>query len=191
MLVTYSGLHFDYNNITKESINVDDIIHSLVGINRFNGHSSRPYSVGEHTFYCLLMAEKLGLSARERLLVFIHDFTEAYVGDCPAPLKHLLPTFQEIEARVETAIYEHLGIEPPTEEEYTMIKGIDLTMLVIEMKDLTLHEWVNFINEYTHIGFLKDSDFDLNVLNIDRSYLIHTLKSLLNHLLEEVENEKI
>lgn len=196
MLVTYTGRTFDYNNITKESINVLDVIHSLVGINRFNGHSSRDYSVGEHTLMCLIMAEKLGLSNREKLLVLIHDFTEAYVGDCPAPLKAHLPEFVEIEEKVELAILDYLGIKRPTDEEYKTIKRIDLTMLVIEMRDLTLHDHEKYTNENTHLQFLEDDDFALNKAIFNKENLKNCLKDLFdtvytNYLIEVNNNEKI
>ena len=141
MLVTYTGKKFDYNNITKDSIDVKDIAHSLSHLNRFVGHSSRPYSVAEHILWCLHMSQKLGHSTRMQLLTLIHDFEEAYTGDCPTPLKVLLPEFKTIAKKVENAIYEHIGIEPPTEEEKHLIKQIDLTMLAIEMRDLTLHAY--------------------------------------------------
>ncbi|MFZ7763747.1 HD domain-containing protein [Bacillus licheniformis] len=92
-LVTYKGIKFIYPNPTPEMIDIDDIVQSLTRINRFVGHSKRAYSVAEHSIYCYEMAKKLGYSNRECLLTLIHDFTEAYVGDCPAPLKELLPKF--------------------------------------------------------------------------------------------------
>lgn len=162
MLVTYTGKIFDYNNITKESICVDDIAHSLSHINRFVGHSSRPYSVGEHVLWCQSMANDLGYSARLKLLTLIHDFEEAYTGDCPTPLKVLLPEFSVIAKKVENAIYEHIGIKPPTPEEKYLIKRIDLTMLAIEMRDLTLHTYEEFIDEHTHTEFLVNDSFDLH-----------------------------
>ncbi|UGO51047.1 hypothetical protein PQE70_gp194 [Bacillus phage vB_BanS_Nate] len=162
MLVTYTGKVFDYNNITKDSIDIKDIAHSLSHLNRFVGHSSRPYSVAEHVLWCTYMAEKLGYSPRMRLLTLIHDFEEAYTGDCPTPLKILLPQFSEIAKKVENAIYKHIGIEPPTPEEKVLIKRIDLTMLAIEMRDLTLHAYHEFVDEYTHTEFLNNPEFDLN-----------------------------
>lgn len=161
-LVTHKGIEFDYINPTKEMIDVDDIIHSLININRFIGHSSRAYSVGEHTFYCFMMAQMLGYTTREKLLVLIHDFTEAYVGDCPTPLKKLLPEFALIEEKVENAICERFGIEPPTEEEFKKIKAIDMTMLVVEMRDLTEHSWENFVNEQVIAGMLSQDYLNLD-----------------------------
>ena len=161
-IITYTGKKFDYLNITPDSIDIDDIIHALPRINRFVGHSSRPYSVGEHTIYCYTMAQKLGYTPRQQLVTFLHDFTEAYVGDCPSPLKKLLPSFEEIEYEVERAIYQKLNIPMPTEEEYELIKKVDLTMLVIEMRDLTLHNHEEFINDYIYTNMLEDNEFKLS-----------------------------
>ena len=190
MLVTYTGKTFDYNNITNDSICVVDIIHSLTRLNRFVGHSSRTYSVGEHTFYCLLMAEKLGYNAKQKLQVFIHDFTEAYVGDCPSPLKRLLPSFSTIEANVESAILEHLGLEPLTDVEHDLVKRVDLTMLTIEMRDLTLHHHERCLDEYTYVEMLDDEDFNLNKGTFQEDELKDILHNIFDNLIEEYRGEQ-
>ncbi|MGV4321343.1 YfbR-like 5'-deoxynucleotidase [Bacillus mojavensis] len=146
-LVTYSGIEFNHLAPTKEMINIDDIVTALHRLNRFVGHSSRAYNVAEHSFNCFKMAELLGYSDREKFLTLIHDFTEAYVGDCPTPLKMLLPDFSVIEKKVELAIYDYIDISPPTEEEEAKIKVVDLTMLAIEMRDLTHHDWLEFTKD--------------------------------------------
>lgn len=160
-LVTYEGKSFDYINPTAEMISIKDIRMSLSRLTRFLGHTHRNYTVGEHTFHCLVMAQKLGFTPREQLLVFVHDFTEAYVGDCPSPLKKLLPEFEHIERRVELAICRHIGISPPTQHEHIKIKKIDMTMLTIEMKQLTNHNWMEFYETDIHKEFVEDEDFDL------------------------------
>jgi len=188
-LKTYTGRIFDFENISKDSIYIEDIFRSLPRLNRFVGHSSRTYSVGEHTFYCLLMAEKLGYSTREKLLTFIHDFTEAYVSDCPAPLKKLLPAFEKIEGQVELAICEYLGIKPATEEEHYKVKRIDLTMLVLEMRDLTLHDYKSFLNKYTYDQFLDDDDFKLGQKTPTEESVRNILNTLFEDLMKDYKEE--
>lgn len=190
-LVTYKGTEFDYLNPTPKMVDIEDILRSIVRLNRFVGHSARAYSVGEHTFYCYAMAVKLGYSLREQLLVLVHDFTEAYVSDCPAPLKRLLPDFSKIEARVEDVIYQYIGIEPPTEEEQLKIKRVDLTMLVVEMRDLTVHQWENFINDYTYEEVLDEQILKLyqdTTVNEDR--LRYVLQGIYDGLVKSVKEEK-
>lgn len=192
MLVTYTGKVFDYENITKDSICTEDVIHSISNLNRFVGHSSRPYSVGEHTLWCALMAHNMGYTTREILLTLIHDFEEAYTGDCPTPLKERLPEFKAIAKKVEHAIYEHLDIEPPTEEEHALVKRVDITMLAIEMRDLTHHNYKEFIDENTYTEILNDKEF--NVKNATPN-VKHTLSMMFNIILdkyrEELANEEV
>lgn len=178
-LVTYKGITFDYSNPTAEMINPIDITKSLSRINRFIGHSKRGYSVAEHTWYCYTMANVLKYSERERLLVLLHDFTEAYVGDCPTPLKKLLPEFAVIEEKVEMAIYDYFGIKPPTEEEYQKIKAVDATMLVIEMRDLTFHNWENFINDNVIKEMLDDDFFVIDESELSEDEMAKVLYILL------------
>ncbi|MER2006522.1 MAG: hypothetical protein ABS939_03640 [Psychrobacillus sp.] len=191
MLVTYTGKDFDYNNITKESICIDDIIHSLTRINRFIGHSKRAYTVAEHLFLCVIMAGELGYSAREKLLVLTHDFPEAYTGDCPTPLKQLLPEFKVIESKIEKALYEHLGIAPPTEEEHLKVKRIDNTMLVIEMRDMTLHDYSKYINELTHVELLDDIGFKVWENGYSEKQLQRFLHQEFSELMEDIKNEEV
>jgi len=188
-LKTYTGRIFDFGNINKDNVHIDDILLSLPRLNRFVGHSSRAYSVGEHTLFCYLMAKKLGYSTRETLLTFIHDFTEAYVSDCPAPLKRLLPQFEHYEAQVELAICEYLGIEPPTEEEHLKVKRIDLTILVVEMRDLTLHDYEHFLNEYTYDEMLEDDDFKLSETVMGEDSIRITLKVIFDDLMKKYKEE--
>src|SRR5690606_41714301 len=86
------------------------------------------------------LAEELGYTDREKLLVLIHDFTEAYCGDVNTELKKRLPEYGKIEREIELAIYDHFEIEPPSKEEEFKIKVADYTMLAIEMRDLTHHD---------------------------------------------------
>lgn len=189
MIITYSGKVFDYNNIEVESIEIEDIFHSLVRLNRFIGHSKRTYSVAEHSLYCYLMACKLNYSTKNKLQVLMHDFAEAYMGDCPSPLKKLLPQFIIIEEEVEQAIYKKFELPKPTDEEYALIKRIDRTMLVIEMRDLTLHKYSSLLDENIEISMLDDKDFFIDKENNSEKELIQILKTIFNHLMEQYKKE--
>lgn len=185
-ILTYTGKIFDYDNINKDNIFIPDILHSLPKLNRFVGHSLRAYSVGEHTLIGLSIAEKMGYTPLQKLQWFIHDFTEAYVGDCPAPLKGYLPRFREIEEKVELAILEHLGLKPLTPEEYHLVKRIDYTMLVLEMRDLTLHPYEMYIDSYTYVEILEDDDFRISKRPMNENELSKMLTILFDYLKEEV-----
>lgn len=189
MLKTYTGRIFDFNNITKDSIYIPDVLHALPSLNRFLGHSSRPYSVGEHTLRGYLMCHELGFTPEQKLYWFIHDFTEAYVGDCPTPLKKLLPNFKDYEAQVEKAILEHLNLREPTEEEYNLVKRIDATMLVLEMRDLTLHDYQNFINEDVYDEMISDMSHKISNNPLNSHEVRTSLKEIFNQLMKLVKGD--
>lgn len=185
LIVTGTGRYFDYNNINKDNIHIDDIINSLSRINRFIGHSHRAYSVSEHTIYCYAMSKEAGFSDREKLLVLLHDFPEAYIGDFPSPLKDMLPELSNIEEKIELALYNHLNIKPPTKEEYNKIKSIDITMLLVEMKYLTHHNYkIDDSKIKIYREFLDDSKFELSDVSPTEKSLNVVLRSIFNSLLE-------
>lgn len=190
MILTYTGKMFDYNNIDVNSIDLEDIFHSLTRINRFNGHSIRPYSVAEHSIYCYLMADKLGYSTKQLLQVLMHDFTEAYVGDCPSPLKKLLPQFTVIEKNVEKAILQKFSLPTPSEEEYELIKRVDMTMLLIEMRDLTLHDYSALIDGSIEESMLNDKEFVLKKKKEDEKDLYKTLSLIFDYLINKYRKEE-
>lgn len=140
---TYSGVPFDLLEPQEWAVRLRDISHSLSLTNRFNGHTRRPWSVAEHSLFCLeLMGDDYG--ARMRLLVLIHDFIESYVSDLSTPMKRTLDAvstsaldaFNRIESRINTAIHAKLLLEPPTYEEKRVIKHFDLLALRLEAEVL-------------------------------------------------------
>jgi 5'-deoxynucleotidase YfbR-like HD superfamily hydrolase len=189
-LVTYTGKKIDYNNITKDCISIEDILHSLPKINRFLGHSERAYSVAEHTLECLFMADAMGYSDRLMLLTLIHDFAESYTGDCPTPLKRLLPEFQIIEKKFEVAICEHLGIQPATEEEHYWVKRIDSTMLAIEMRDLTRHDYMEYVGQNTIHTVMSGDEFNVTVKKYSDTQLKEIIWEIFDRLMTDYHKEE-
>jgi hypothetical protein len=132
-IITHSGLWFDFNDPQPDQICIEDIAHALAHICRYAGHSHTFYSVAEHSvrvsFICAPGDELWGL---------LHDASEAYMGDIVAPLKRLLPDYQQIELKVQTAILQKFGLPltPPS-----TVKWADMTMLVTEAKELCHSNW--------------------------------------------------
>jgi 5'-deoxynucleotidase YfbR-like HD superfamily hydrolase len=91
-LRTFTGRMIDLLQPTPEDIDIRDIAHSLSQLNRFCGHTSRPYCVAEHSVMCSYFGDPA--LALEKLL---HDAAEAYIGDIASPLKRLLPQASAIE----------------------------------------------------------------------------------------------
>jgi uncharacterized protein len=127
-----SGRHIDL--LEPEAmvplIDIDDIAHSLSKINRFDGHTTRPYSVAEH---CL---RGMGYSLPQHQLQFLlHDASEAYLGDVNGLLKKtaVFDAYRALEKRWEAAIAERFGIRKIVPKE---IHETDKRMLLTEQRDL-------------------------------------------------------
>jgi 5'-deoxynucleotidase YfbR-like HD superfamily hydrolase len=130
---TFKGTYFDYSNPEASVIDIEDIAHGLANLCRFNGQSSKFYSVAQHS---VLMAYAVNRSDGRPAKVFealMHDAHEAYVGDMPSPLKRLIPGFKEIEKRVEVVVRRKFGLPESMSPE---IKTADLRMLLTEQEAL-------------------------------------------------------
>jgi hypothetical protein len=96
-----------------EQVNIDDIAHALSHVCRFVGHTSRHYSVAEHSIFVSRIAAVLGASPAEQLTALMHDATEAYIGDVTSPLKRLLgDSYRSIEHRLAGVIAERFDLVP-------------------------------------------------------------------------------
>jgi hypothetical protein len=91
---------------------IRDIAHSLSLCCRFNGHINRFYSVASHSLIVSKLMEDLKLG--DPLEGLLHDATEAYLSDVPAPFKQRLPDWKEIDARLERCA--RLWFNLPTEK---------------------------------------------------------------------------
>lgn len=102
---TFSGKHFYYDKINKDDIDINDIAVSLSNICRFAGHLSHFYSVAQHAVLCSqLVPQEFAFEA------LMHDATEAYCQDIPAPLKRLLPDYKRMEEKIDAVIREKYGL---------------------------------------------------------------------------------
>lgn len=105
---------------------------SLSNICRFAGHLSHFYSVAQHAVLCSqLVPQEFAFEA------LMHDATEAYCQDIPAPLKRLLPDYKRMEEKIDAVIREKYGLPPVMS---TPVKYADLIMLATERRDLGLDD---------------------------------------------------
>jgi 5'-deoxynucleotidase YfbR-like HD superfamily hydrolase len=129
---TLSGKKFDYVNATVDDIEIEDIATALSHICRFAGHLPEFYSVAEHSVLCSqLVPPEFAFEA------LMHDGSEAYCQDIPAPLKALLPDYRRIEAFVDGLIRFKFDL-PLTQS--AVVKYADLTMLATERRDLEIDD---------------------------------------------------
>ena len=103
---------------------IETIAHALSNINRWTGHTIRPFSVAQHSLLVsYLVPPEFALEA------LLHDATEAYLGDIASPLKALLPEYQRLEAAHWVWIAEAFGLPTKMSPE---VKHADMQALALE-----------------------------------------------------------
>ena len=120
---TYTGRRFCPINPVMESIVIEDIAHALSQICRYTGHSSKFYSVAEHSVLVSYFGDpKYGL---------LHDASEAYICDIASPIKKLpeFEMYRKIEDNLQMTIYRKFGLHDTMPES---TKKADLQMLSTE-----------------------------------------------------------
>jgi hypothetical protein len=107
-----SGTQFYFGaepEVLQDSIHPEDVAYALSRLCRYNGHTTRHYSVGEHTILMADHVEREGGSPRECLTALHHDDAEYIIGDLPRPIKVKMPQFKELEARLDEAVALRFG----------------------------------------------------------------------------------
>ena len=127
-ILTADGEYFDYENPDPRHFTLNAIAQGLAYTCRFAGQCKRYYSVAEHSVHVSRLVSQE--HARHALL---HDAAEAFMGDIPKPLKNLLPDYQELEHKIEKALFTHYGLPEDIPDE---VKEADLIMLEVERKAL-------------------------------------------------------
>lgn len=109
-ILTQSGKKFPFLNPTGDDIDIKDIAFSLANQCRWNGHVPF-FSVAEHS-----VAVAARLPPRLQLVGLLHDAAEAYLSDIPSPIKAYLPDYQQLEDKLQAAVYAKYNLSPTTEE---------------------------------------------------------------------------
>lgn len=135
---TFSGQAVDLDNPLPEQIKFGDIAHALSRLQRWCGHSRRPFSVAEHSVVVAQLVKDMHpwtMDPQEMVLAALfHDAHEAYTNDVSSPLKTLLPELRAIQSRLQTAIESSLGI-PRLSKSHAVITA-DLMSLSLERDQL-------------------------------------------------------
>ncbi len=143
---TYSGKAFDVSSPTQDMICIEDIAHALSQVNRFTGHTKRPYSVAEHSVrVSRLLVPQLALEG------LLHDASEAYLADMSTPVKKTvnMQGYLDLESTVQT-VCEHKFEVYSTPNSHAVVKYADLLMLKAEALTLLnqplIDAWKNHIS---------------------------------------------
>ncbi|MGN0437142.1 MAG: hypothetical protein ACI4F4_01355 [Lachnospiraceae bacterium] len=135
-ITTYTGEHFYPLEPEIDKIKIEDIAHALSLLCRGNGHVSHFFSVGQHCINCALEAQARGYNKRICLACLVHDASEAYLSDVPRPFKKTLPSYEALEARFLSIIYQKFLGSDLSENEAWIVKQIDDDMLYFDLQVL-------------------------------------------------------
>lgn len=104
-----NGTYWDMESMdTLPVLSIEAIAHSLSHICRYGGHTYSHYSVAQHS---VVIAK---LSPPEYFLEgLLHDASEAYIGDIPAPMKWRIPELSVFEEGIQEKIFSHYGLKWP------------------------------------------------------------------------------
>jgi hypothetical protein len=118
-----------------EDIELLDIAHSLAFQCRYNGHCDRFYSVAQHCINCQNVFEYLRPKSKS-LWPLMHDASEAYLTDLPAPIKRH-PDFEKY-VEHENNILKLVGKKFKLGKEPDILKFIDRLMLSYEFQNMMI-----------------------------------------------------
>jgi uncharacterized protein len=132
-------------------IALDDIAHALSQINRWTGHTRRPWSVAQHA---LVVAEVVAAFSPDLALAALHhDDAEAYLGDVATPIKRQMRicyrqmrrddepeqhtrSLVGLEDHLLATIFERLQVKAPSPPEWEIITRADRMVLRWEAQHL-------------------------------------------------------
>lgn len=170
---THTGRLIDLKNMVSSDVDIQDIVHGLSAIRRFNG---RGITVLQHTLSMFDYTRTRYRGAeRDKVLsaVLIHDLSEAYIGDIIQPVKAAVPDIALLETSVQYAILNKLYrcdddrfvVPPyvlPGSNLLAVVKHIDLIALAAEYKllfgDYTKTDDVWGINKLSQQEVLQMGD---------------------------------
>lgn len=141
---TFTGRKFWPLDPRSEDVFIEDIARALSQLCRFTGHTSRFYSVAQHSALVSRHVERELMETdwefsqvREiSLWALLHDASEAYLHDLPSPIKrspHLGPLYKGYEALVMDSVIDRYGL---LRDEPAEVKRADKRMLATEKRDL-------------------------------------------------------
>ena len=129
---TSQGRAFEYQDLVSNRYDIKEIAAALSKQCRYNGHTSRFYSVAEH---CIILANyaAANLGHDEAIQMLLHDAAEAYIGDHVLPVKNMLPEIRNLEDALDEIIAFQFGLAFPFPE---YVKELDYSIVLDERRAL-------------------------------------------------------
>lgn len=106
----YPGTQFHFGDPQPGEIRVESIAHSLARMCRYNGHTTRHYSVGEHVCHISdWVMKQPWATPLDGLTALHHDDAEYIIGDQMRPIKVTMPQFMTLEKILDQSIADEFG----------------------------------------------------------------------------------
>ena len=141
--MTATGAPFYPLRPRESVIDFEVIAQALSRVARWNGHTTKPWTVAQHSLAVCEALEFWGESKAVQLQGLLHDASEAYLPDVPSPIKVHLTNFHAIEDEILCAIFNAAGLTD-CESLYGTVKQAD--RFVLEAERATLlpfnSEWI-------------------------------------------------
>ena len=120
------------------ALTITAIAHSLAMINRFTGHTVRPYSVAEHSLLvCDIVEHHLHLGVHAQLAALMHDAHECITNDLSTPAKAIVGDgWRSFEADWEHGVHTLYALRLSFDAFGPAIRHADLIALATERRDL-------------------------------------------------------
>ena len=155
---TYTGLPFDIKILDPDTISIEDIAHALSLTPRWGGHTKELFSVAQH---CVLAAWHV--AEGYELEALMHDASEAYLQDMPAPIKSLLPDYRKLEGDLMAAIAKKFKFEYPPPP---VVKEIDSALLSAEWDQVVIGD-----SKYSaYLNYWRPQDAEAKFLEAFNQY---------------------
>lgn len=135
----YNSEYFDFDSPSVDNISIETIAHSLGQQCRYNGHSNKFYSVGEHSvLVSMRVFELTGGTVYPSLCGLLHDASESILSDIPKPLKirDNFSFYRKQEALVQNMLYKRFTGEVPDKEVRKVVAEADFELLSTEMRQI-------------------------------------------------------
>ena len=137
-LQTFSGKLVSILEPVLEDIRILDIAHSLSMICRYNGHTSRFYSVAEHSVLMCRSFYEHGYEDEIQRVALMHDAPEYLTGDVTKPLKAVIaPIFRPIQNALWGLVATRFGLLETIPD---IVHAADLRILMNEKAQVFVHD---------------------------------------------------
>lgn len=112
-----SGRRLDLLDPSPLDVEIEDIVHGLARVARWNGQTTGPFalSVAQHSLIVeqIFSRNNAATQPDHQLFALLHDGPEYVIGDMISPFKTIIgDSYKAVEKRLEAAIHLRFGLAP-------------------------------------------------------------------------------